>query len=276
MQTWIGTSGYSYSDWVGPFYPPGTRPGRMLAYYAREFPLVELNFSFYRLPTTGQLAKLAAQTPAGFQFLVKIPRTLSHDRNPAELPAFREAVAELKDKGRLLGVLAQLPQSCHHDRDARAWVEFLGSGLGDCSLAVEFRHRSWARPDVPAWLADRGLDLVAVDVPELPGLYPRGLVRTSSTAYVRFHSRVAGNWYQSDKERYDYDYSDAELTGWVSALAADLPADGKALLLFNNCHRSQAVLNARRMRELVGRLAPQLGPVGPVGPPEPQQRSLFD
>src|SRR5262249_35196553 len=65
MQVWVGTSGYSYSDWVGGFYPAGTRSERMLGWYARLFPLVELNFTFYRMPTAEQLARLAEQTPAG-------------------------------------------------------------------------------------------------------------------------------------------------------------------------------------------------------------------
>ena len=63
MQVWIGTSGYSYPDWVGAFYPRGTRPQRMLAYYCRHFPLVELNFTFYHSPRPGQLARFAEQTP---------------------------------------------------------------------------------------------------------------------------------------------------------------------------------------------------------------------
>ena len=83
MDLWIGTSGYSYPDWVGGFYPAGTRPDRMLAYYSRRFPLVELNFTFYRPPTPEMLAKLAAQTPDGFQFLVKLPQSISHERSPA-------------------------------------------------------------------------------------------------------------------------------------------------------------------------------------------------
>jgi len=113
MQFWLGTSGYSYPDWVGGFYPPGTRPAGMLAHYVRHFPLVELNFTFYRLPTPAMLARLADQTPPGFQFVVKLPRTLSHDEDPRDLPPFRLAVEELRVRDRLLGLLGQLPQSTH-------------------------------------------------------------------------------------------------------------------------------------------------------------------
>src|SRR5688500_3943271 len=104
-RVWTGTCGYSYADWVGPFYPRGTRPGRMLAYSTRVFPVVELNFTFYRPPTPEALTRLADQTPDGFQFLVKLPRALSHDRDAAGLPGFRRAAEALRGRGRLLGLL---------------------------------------------------------------------------------------------------------------------------------------------------------------------------
>jgi uncharacterized protein YecE (DUF72 family) len=292
MHVWIGTSGYSYPDWVGPFYPPGTRPERMLAYYTRCFPLVELNFTFYRLPAASQLARIAEHTPAGFQFVVKLHRTLSHDTPMGhgletvpqrgetvpqhDLAAFRAAVTELDERGRLAGLLCQLPQAVHDEPQHRRWLETLARTFAGCRLAVEFRHRSWFRPDVPDWLRAHDLDLVAVDVPDLPGLYPRGLVQSSPRLYVRFHSRNAAAWYGSDKERYDYDYDYGALVEWVEALAPLADRNERVLLLFNNCHRGQAAENARRMRELLARLAPELTVVEPFAdPPGPRQRSLF-
>jgi uncharacterized protein YecE (DUF72 family) len=278
MQVWIGTSGYSYPDWVGPFYPPSTRTGRMLAHYCRHFPLVELNFTFYRPPTAAVLTRLAEKTPEGFQFLVKLPRALSHERQPEEVAPFREAVEALRERGRLLGLLCQLPQATHHDRPALAWLDRLAGELADYPLAVEFRHRSWFRPEVPHWLEERRLELVAVDVPDLPGLYPRGLVQAGPRIYVRFHSRHAANWYLSDKERYDYHYPDAALEEWITAVRGAAGRTSHALVLFNNCHRGQAAENARRMGELLPRLAPELAVVEPIVPPAtlPEQRSLFE
>lgn len=81
MKVWVGTSGYSYPDWVGDFYPPGTSAKRMLAEYAQVFSITELNFTFYRLPTAQMLARQAAQTPAGFQFAVKLFRGFTHERD---------------------------------------------------------------------------------------------------------------------------------------------------------------------------------------------------
>jgi uncharacterized protein YecE (DUF72 family) len=277
MHVWIGTSGYSYPDWVGDggLYPAGTRPGKMLTYYSRVFPLVELNFTFYRPPTADMLARLAAQTPPGFQFLVKIPRTLSHEQSPRDLPGFRLAVAELEKRGRLLGLLCQFPQATHHSRPALRWVETLSRELAGLRLGVEFRHRSWARPDLPGWLAERGLDLVAVDVPDIPALFPRGWVQSTPRAYVRLHSRNAGNWYDGGAERYDYGYSDEELSSWVDAA---LRAEGteEALFLFNNCHGGRAAADARRVRTLLAERAPQLRVAEPFAAPPPAQRSLFD
>jgi uncharacterized protein YecE (DUF72 family) len=276
MHVWVGTSGFSYSDWVGPFYPSGTRPGRMLAYYCTQFPLVELNFTFYRLPTGLQLARLADQTPAGFQFLVKLPQTVSHERDGRDMPAFREALEELRTRQRLLGVLAQFPQSFHNREETRAWLGHLMEDLADYGPAVEFRHHTWFRPEITSWLGERNVDLVAVDVPELPGLFPRGLVQSTPRIYVRFHSRNAANWYQSDKERYDYHYSDQEMTDWLTALAGAAARSERALLLFNNCHRSQAVQNAQRLQELLAQLQGKLESVPPPAAPAAEQRLLFD
>lgn len=278
MRVLIGTSGFSYADWVGAFYPPGTPPRRMLALYCRQFPLVELNFTFYRTPAAGQLARLADQTSPAFRFLVKIPQTLSHDQNPGDLAGFRDALEELRQRQQLEGILCQLPQACHDNRENRAWLEYLGGELGPYRLAIEFRHCSWFRPDVTAWLAEKQIDLVSVDVPDIPALYPGGLVQSGSRIYVRWHSRSADNWYRNDKERYDYDYNDTELTEWVESLRGVAGRAEQALLLFNNCHRAQAAANANRMRELLARMAPELQVVeaDPAPEPSPQQRLLFD
>jgi uncharacterized protein YecE (DUF72 family) len=276
MQVWIGTSGYSYPDWVGDFYPRGTRPAAMLPYYTRHFPVVELNYTFYRPPTVSALASLAERTPDGFQFLVKIPQTISHEKRPNDLPGFRLAAAELARRGRLMGVLLQLPQSCHHSRLNLNWLASLGEALDGLRPAVEFRHRSWARPEIPEWVGKHGLDLVAVDVPELGGLYPGGWVQSTRRAYVRFHSRNAGNWYAGDKDRYDFFYPDAVLDEWIDAAAEAAAHTDEGLFLFNNCHRSQAVVNAQRLRELFARRASGHEVIAPFAEAAPVQKTLFE
>ncbi|HEX5271946.1 MAG TPA: DUF72 domain-containing protein [Gemmataceae bacterium] len=276
MNIWVGTSGYSYPDWVGPFYPEGTRPNRMLAYYTGQFPLVELNFTFYRPPTPDVLARLADQVPDGFQFLVKVPRTISHEERPLDLPLFRRAVEEVHRRGRLMGLLCQLPQASHYTRRRMEWLDWLGGELRDYHLAIEFRHRSWARPDLPDWMAERHLDLVAVDAPDLPQLYPSGLAQSGSRVYVRLHSHNAANWYLSDKERYDYHYDDAALGEWVEQVLRTAGRTQEALLLFNNCHHGHAPGNARRIMSLFRNAGATVVPPPATPTAAPVQRGLFD
>jgi uncharacterized protein YecE (DUF72 family) len=278
MQVWIGTSGYSYLDWVGPFYPNGTRPNRMLAHYVKEFPLVELNFTYYRPPTPSMLVRLAEKVPRGFQFLVKLPQTISHEESPRDLAGFRAAVEAMASFGCVAGLLCQLPQATHNLAAHRKWVEQVGSELGKFHLAVEFRHHSWLKPEISNWLAAMGLDLVSVDVPDIPSLYPRGLVHSTDRIYIRLHSRAEANWYGEDRDRYDYFYEDADLEQWIQALRSTVIATRVAFVLFNNCMRSQAVENARRMRQLMKRLAPKLDVVDPFAevPPLSTQHTLFE
>jgi uncharacterized protein YecE (DUF72 family) len=277
MDIWIGTSGYSYPDWVGDFYPAGTRSNKMLAYYCRFFPLVELNFTFYRPPTREMLARLGDNAPSGFQFLVKLPRSLSHEQSRKDLPAFRLAIKELQQRKQLMGLLCQLPQSTHFERKTQNWLETLGSELADFRPTIEFRHRSWWRDDLADWMATHHLDLVAVDVPDLPRLFPRGWVQSSRRAYIRLHSRNAENWYGADKERYNYSYNDEELLEWVESLTtAARERTEEALFLFNNCYRGQAIRNANRMRELIAERHPHGHLLPPFAARPPEQRSLFE
>jgi uncharacterized protein YecE (DUF72 family) len=276
MQIWIGTSGYSYPDWTEEFYPRGTRPANMLTYYARHFPLVELNYTFYRPPTQSALAALADKAPAGFRFLVKIPQTISHEGRPDDVPSFCLAAGELARRERLLGVLCQLPQSFHHSTRNLEWLASVAGAMAGLRPAVEFRHRSWARPEIPEWLVKHDLDLVAVDVPDLPGLYPGGWIQSGRRAYIRLHSRNADKWYTGGSGRYDYSYSDAELTDWVTNARAAAGSTDDAMFLFNNCYGGKAAVNARRLVELFSEHASGFSIVAPFGEPTPAQRMLFE
>jgi uncharacterized protein YecE (DUF72 family) len=275
MHVWMGTSGYSYPDWVGVFYPPGTRSGQMLPYYCSAFPLVELNFTFYRSPTAAMLTRIADNTPDKFQFIVKLPRSLSHEQRAGDLASFRDAVSELQRRKQLMGLLCQLPPSAHYDKKSLKWLQIMGKELSDMRLAVELRHRSWWREDLPQWMADHHLDLVSVDVPDLPALFPRGWIQSSSRAYVRLHSRSAESWYGGGQKRYDYNYSDGELNELIDAIIAAQERTEEVLFLFNNCYRGQAIDNARRLRKLIEERT-AFPVVPPFAEPPPQQRSLFD
>ena len=253
-KVWIGTSGYSFDDWHGPFYPPGTAPGRMLPFYAGQFDTVELNYSYYRLPVARTSAGMVRKTPAGFKFFVKANQAFTHGRNISEAEKFLAGIAPLKEADRLAGLLFQFPQSFKNTPANREYLLQATGEFQDYALAIEFRDCSWAVDSTYSLLEDNGLSLVAVDEPKLSTLFPRIAVATSDLGYVRFHSRNAANWYSSGvrgAERYDYLYNDEELREWLPLLNTIAQRSRNLFIYFNNCHRGQAAQNARAMKKLI-------------------------
>ena len=271
----IGTAGYSYPAWVGPFYPPGTSSTGMLGEYARHFPAVEINSSFYRPPTVEQADKLARRTPPGFGFSLKVPKTASHDRSPDDLPAMKAAADRLAEAGKLLGLLVQVPESYHHTDRNRDWLRRVADGLRPHRTAVEFRHRSWDFDGLGGWLTDAGLDVVSVGVPAIPSLFPAGLRVTNRRVYARLHSQNAAAWYAGEKARYHYDYPEAVIRKWAGALYAAAGEADEALFFFNNCVGVQAIENARTLAAAVRRLGPAVMVIDPPAPALAQP-TLFD
>jgi uncharacterized protein YecE (DUF72 family) len=263
MQLWIGTSGYSYPDWVGGFYPAGTSSQKMFSHYIRHFPLVELNYTFYRPAEKSSLLRLAHKASKEFQFIVKLHRSLSHEHDLSGAPAIREAIDALQNENRLLGLLCQYPQEFHYTKQNLGRLEALAHKFPGHEMAVEFRHQSWHVPEVTDWLRQRQLNLVSVDVPSIPSLYPRRLVLSGRLIYIRLHSRNKDAWYANDKSRYDYLYSDKELLEWIDALTQAADKADRALMLFNNCHSSQAAMNAQRVQQLLSQLKTPLEVVPP-------------
>jgi uncharacterized protein YecE (DUF72 family) len=241
MNVRLGTAGYAYPEWVGGFYPAGTTPPGMLPYYARNFPVVEINSSFYRPPTRGQVARMARRTPPGFAFTLKVPKSASHDRRPDDLPAFRLAADHLAEAGKLLGLIVQVPESFRNTAANRDWLTHVGRELRPHRVAAEFRHRSWAAPNLAAWAEYAGLDVVSVGVPDVPTLFPRGLRVANRRIYARLHSQNADTWYAGGKLRYAYDYPEEQLREWAAGLkaAADAGTADECLLFFNNCAGAQ-------------------------------------
>lgn len=177
----IGTSGYNYPEWKGSFYPPDLAAAKMLPYYADHFATVEINYTFYRMPTPALVAGWAAQVPSDFRFTLKAPRRITHDRKlrgAAELlRAFCEAAAEL---GPQLGALLfQLAPT--FKKDLPALDEFLSSLPPRVCGAFEFRHDSWLDEEVYARLRDRNLALCIADSEKRS----TPIVTTADFAYLR-------------------------------------------------------------------------------------------
>jgi uncharacterized protein YecE (DUF72 family) len=253
----VGTCGYGYEDWKGVFYPPEVSPGERLAYYAAEFDAVELDFTYYRMPTAEHLQSLAEHVPAkpGFQFAVKAHQDMTHHRRggPAPFAQFRAAVAPLKRQGRLGAVLLQFPYSFHQNQENVRYLEQCFVLLPELPLVVEFRSQEWLSQRILALLREAGVGFSNVDLPELPGLLPRTAFVTSETAYVRLHGRNKSKWWQHDEawERYDYTYTTEQLSEWVPHLLG-MDAAAKHLYVFANNHwQGQSVTTARQLRMLL-------------------------
>jgi len=193
----IGTSGYSFADWVGPFYPPGTRPGDFLAWYARYFDVVEVNSTYYRIPHPRVLEQMERKTPPGFHFVVKLNQAMTHEGERASslYREFLAAVEPLKCAGKYDGLLAQFPWGFKRSPASLDSLLGLRERLPGEPLFVEFRHASWNAPETWDWLREHTLGFCAVDEPALEGLMPPVAVVTAADAYVRFHGRNARNWW---------------------------------------------------------------------------------
>lgn len=253
----VGTSGYSFADWVGPFYPEGTRSSGFLAYYARHFGCVEVNATYYRIPPPRTLEAMERRTPAGFRFIVKLHGSFTHEPDlPGESTVrdFLAVLEPLKAAGKYHGLLAQFPWGFRRGEASKAHLERLRSLFPGEPLWAEFRHASWMHPRLGDWLRERDLGYCAVDEPALPGLVPPVGLVTNGIAYARLHGRNAATWWgRGGSDRYDWNYSEAELREWAARIGTMAHEAKDAYLFFNNCHAGQAARNAKLMDELLRR-----------------------
>jgi uncharacterized protein YecE (DUF72 family) len=263
MPVIVGTSGWQYQDWRGVLYPPGIPQARWLEQYARTYPAVENNGTFYRLAAPRTFAAWRDRTPDGFLMAVKASRYLTHVRrlrDPAE-PVNRLLTAAVQLGPRLGPVLLQLPPTMPADLDAldtclTAFADFrppadAPAGLPAVRVAVEFRHESWWTPDTKRVLAAHDAALCWADRKEKP-LTP--LWRTASWAYLRLHEGAARSWPR---------YTRKALQSWVSALADNWGQSADAFVFFNNDQHGAAPRDA----DVLAALARDAGrPVGSPGP----------
>jgi uncharacterized protein YecE (DUF72 family) len=266
----VGTSGYSFPDWVGPFYPAGMKSGDFLGFYSRHFDVVEVNSTYYRIPQPRVLELMEKKTPDGFRFIVKLHQSMTHEGSldPAAFRDFRAALQPLKDARKYDGLLAQFPWAFRFGPRSLDHLRALRERLPDEPLFVEFRHSSWTDPSLPQRLREQRLGFCAVDEPDLPGLMPPVTHVTAADAYVRLHGRNARNWWARagpdgrSADRYDYDYNRAELGEWVKKIADLATQARRTYVFFNNCHAGQAARNAALMKELLREQQLMTGPGG--------------
>jgi uncharacterized protein YecE (DUF72 family) len=202
MNIHVGTSGWSYKEWKGNFYPPKLPPDEMLRFYASRFAAVEVNNSFYRIPSESVLAGWASQVPDEFRFVLKASRRITHNNRLADedgsLGYFLRAINPLGP--RLGPTLFQLPPTLK--KDATRLADFLGRLPKRWPAAMEFRHASWFDEEVYEILRSRDVPLVAVDETEEEG---KGapLVTTATWGYLRLRR---------------LDYQTAALEAWAGRI----------------------------------------------------------
>ncbi|MBN1982748.1 MAG: DUF72 domain-containing protein [Chitinivibrionales bacterium] len=252
----IGTSGYSYKDWVGPVYPAATSAKDYLAVYSRMFSFTELNFSYYRQPQRRTIERLCHSAADDFVFAVKAHQSLTHqvsDDFAASVAVFRDGIEPLVRSGKLCAVLLQFPYSFHYTPANRKYLASLSHAFEGLPLAVELRCDQWQRDSVYEGLQRSDIAYVNVDGPDLPGLPKQTSLSTAHLAYVRFHGRNGQNWWSGDNaSRYDYLYTDDQLEPWVGRIQHLLQRSSVVIVAFNNHWNGQAVTNAKRLRQLLG------------------------
>ena len=229
MQILTGTSGYSYKEWLGHFYPEKLPASAMLRYYAERFATVEINNTFYRMPAESMLAHWSEEVPDHFVFTLKAPRRITHEKHLREAePDATEFLRRAATLGDKLGVLLfQLPPYLR--KDLHRLRDFLAILPSDKRVAFEFRHASWQDDEVYEALHARGAMLCVTDTDE--GDTP--FVATSDSGYIRL--RRTG-------------YDDDDLRAWVERIAAQRLA--RTYVYFMHEDEALGTRFARRLNEL--------------------------
>ena len=283
----VGTCSWADESLSKYWYPPGTKAGERLPYYAEHFDTVEVDSTYYSLPVEEMVTRWAERTPDGFVMHVKafgvmtrhpvkveqLPPDLRDeapvdergrvDRPPREFRAeifkrFRDALEPLRSAGKLGGILFQLPPYVVYKDYSLDYLEWAKEQLKGDELLVEFRHASWLddenRADTLKFLERLGATHVIVDAPRMEGarnVIPTVLALTSPTLYVRFHGRNAATWNKRGggaQERFDYLYSDDELREWAQPLRE----------LAGEAEQAFALMNTNKWNEgPEGRMIPQ-------------------
>ena len=281
----IGTSGWSYptgkGTWNGIFYPaPPKRRARGapkfddLSFYAEHFNTVEVNSSFYRIPTPETAATWARRTPRNFEFSLKLYQKFTHpemfvkatgsdpsDLSDRDVDEYKRAIDPLAAGGKLGALLAQFPASFKNDAEARAYLEWLLERFHDYPIAVELRHRSWSdgHDETLALLKHFGAAWAQIDEPKFKDSIRQGrLGDPGAFYYLRLHGRNAAQWWKHEKseDRYNYLYSAEELAPIAEAAKEVSRKVKKAYMYANNHFSAKSVANAAILQYQLGQEVP--------------------
>lgn len=248
----LGTSGYSYDDWIGVFYPEKLPRSQWLEFYSSVFNAVEINFTYYSLPNHHIFYQMKRKTPAGFEFIIKMFQGITHELtpDPAYIRQMKEAVRPLNEAGKMGGFLFQFPYRFKYSKQNLDYLRFLREQFAGFPAFIEFRHFSWQNQSVYEFLKEYHFHYVVVDEPLLRGLPSPSIVLIGSIGYFRFHGRNKEKWWNGKgSERYDYLYTEKELEEWWTEILKQLKATTKTFIFFNNHPQGKAVINARMIKQ---------------------------
>ncbi len=238
----IGTSGWTYASWRGVLYGKGLPQGRWLERYAEAFDTVELNATFYRLPTGEQFASWRSRTPSRFAFAVKGSRLITHIKRlngvEEDVETFLSRVRQLGHKAAV--TLWQLPPSLERDDERLGSFLRLLPRARARRQAVEFRHQSWYVSEVYALLERRGVGLVLPDSARREAMTAPEIHQTAPFMYLRFHCGRGSRG----------EYTEAQLKAWAKRIAA-WRRERDVYVFFNNDWEGFAVRNALRLKDLL-------------------------
>jgi len=248
----VGTSGYDYDTWRGLFYPEKLAKLKYLEYYSTQFNSLELNGTYYRMPTVNQMKRMIERSSGKVRFSVKCFKDITHSKDRSQyiplLSEFKKALEPLVVENLLVCTLFQFPESFHYDKQERLYLDSLLKEVSELPVVLEMRNNKWQNDKVYNELQQRNVGWCITDNPQLDNLLKLEYVQTSDIGYMRFHGRNAFLWYTGDNEtRYDYMYPDTELKSFVSPILELLKNTKVVLLFFNNHAKAQSVVNAKKL-----------------------------
>jgi len=254
---YIGTSGYDYPEWKkAGFYPANVPRTKFLEHYSAQFNSLELNGTYYRMPSAVQMRNMTDRSGGKVKFSVKAFKDLTHALDKSKYQPlifeFRKAIDPLIYNNLLLCVLFQFPESFHYEKEERLYLDLLLKEMTDVPIVVEMRNTKWQNEQVYNALRERNIGWCITDNPNLSNLPKLDFISTSDIAYIRFHGRNASMWYTGDNvTRYDYQYSDMELRAFVNPVLELLKHTRIVALFFNNHAKSHATVNAKKLEILL-------------------------
>lgn len=244
-RVWLGTQGFSFKDWVGPFYPEGTSQSTFLEEYAKRLPIVEIDSTFYGAPRATTVEGWKRRTPAGFQFAAKFPKLITHekklDRALGDAEAFIGMMQALGDKLALLTLQFAYDFTPDHFERLEAFLAALPKGV---RYAVELRNRGWINPNLGEMLSQHNIALVLQDLHSMPKLD----WITADFSVIRWLGR------RKDIEEFDRIQIDRtqELQGWAERVRTFLHDGVDVFGFFNNHYAGHSPASVRQFASVLG------------------------